>query len=86
MPFGMAFPFGRDVKAHHRPTAFLAELQKEFLSNYSSADIADAPPYGMNAFGSRIAQLMRKYETTPPNDAIREAQAEISNVKVRIRS
>lgn len=25
---------------------------------------------------------MRKYETSPPNDAIREAQAEISNVKV----
>lgn len=44
-------------------------------------EIADAPAYGMNAFEPEITQLMTQYEENPPQDAIKQAQAELAATK-----
>ncbi|KAF8622316.1 hypothetical protein AX15_007125 [Amanita polypyramis BW_CC] len=71
-----------DAAAGRRiPFAFLADLQRKFLSSPSSSS-ADIPPYGLQgSLGPTIASLMHTYNTAPPADELARAQNELNQVK-----
>ncbi|KAK2467639.1 hypothetical protein APHAL10511_000494 [Amanita phalloides] len=71
-----------DAAAGRRmPFAFLADLQRKFLSAPSSSS-GDVPPYGLQGtFGPTIADLMHTYNTAPPTDELTRAQNELNQVK-----
>ncbi|CAH7677038.1 synaptobrevin-domain-containing protein [Phakopsora pachyrhizi] len=77
------------------PFLFLTELQRKFNSSYSRSEIASAPPFGLNSFTPHLLQLITTYnirlsskpsgsstaEAEDPNDSLRQARSELSNVK-----
>ncbi|KAF5370067.1 hypothetical protein D9758_001388 [Tetrapyrgos nigripes] len=72
-----------DSAGRRMPFAFLSELQRKFLEAPSSSDNdPDMPAYGMQGtFGPVISSLMHQYNTSPPQDEVARAQAELNQVK-----
>ncbi|BGP42917.1 hypothetical protein JCM10450v2_007036 [Rhodotorula kratochvilovae] len=76
-----ALVVAEDTAGRRVPFSFLAELHRKFVTAFTMGEIADAPAYGMNAFSAQISQLMVQYEENPPQDAIKQAQAELAATK-----
>ncbi|KAF8655000.1 hypothetical protein AX16_003304 [Volvariella volvacea WC 439] len=73
-----------DSAGRRMPFAFLAELQRKFLSlpSSSTASSDDTPAHGLQGtFGPVIGDLMHTYNTAPPSDELARAQAELNQVK-----
>ncbi|GAA5836742.1 hypothetical protein JCM9279_007645 [Rhodotorula babjevae] len=76
-----ALVVAEDTAGRRVPFSFLAELHRKFVAAYPMGEIAGAPAYGMNAFEPHISSLMTQYEENPPQDAIKQAQAELAATK-----
>jgi vesicle-associated membrane protein 7 len=65
------------------PFAFLLELKKKFLSQYSpdATEYRSLPAYGTAAFNSTLKSMLQQYNIAPPNDSLASARKEIDNVK-----
>lgn len=65
------------------PFAFLLELKKKFLSQYTpeETDFQSLPAYGTAAFNSTLKGMLQQYNLAPPSDALSNARKEIDNVK-----
>jgi len=62
--------------------AFLADLQRKFLSSPSSSSSGDTPAYGLQGtFGPTIVALIHTYNTAPPVDELTRAHTELNQVK-----
>ncbi|KAL8280354.1 hypothetical protein RQP46_007271 [Phenoliferia psychrophenolica] len=77
----VALVVAEDSAGRRMPFGFLAELHKRFTANYSADEIEDAPAYGMASWEGDIAKLMQQFTDSPPTDPIKNAQAELANVK-----
>ncbi|PFH48813.1 hypothetical protein AMATHDRAFT_64573 [Amanita thiersii Skay4041] len=70
-----------DALGRRVPFAFLADLQRKFMSAPSSSS-GDIPAHGLQGtFGPIIAALMETYNTAPPADELSRAQDELNHVK-----
>jgi vesicle-associated membrane protein 7 len=80
---GFTYLVMADESAERRmPFAFLADLQRKFLSAPSSSTAADMPAYGLQGtFEPTIAALVLTYNTAPPVDELTRAQTELNHVK-----
>lgn len=65
------------------PFAFLLELKKKFLAQYSpdSTEYQSLPAYGTAAFNSILKSMLQQYNIAPPNDSLANAKKEIDSVK-----
>jgi len=65
------------------PFAFLLELKKKFLAQYSpdSTDYQALPAYGTAAFNSTLKGMLQQYNIAPPDDSLANAKKEIDSVK-----
>jgi vesicle-associated membrane protein 7 len=65
------------------PFAFLLELKKKFLAQYSpdATEYQSLPAYGTAAFNSTLKSMLQQYNVAPPNDSLASAKKEIDNVK-----
>lgn len=65
------------------PFAFLLELKKKFLAQYSpeSTEYQSLPAYGTAAFNSTLKGMLQQYNIAPPNDSLANAKKEIDSVK-----
>jgi vesicle-associated membrane protein 7 len=65
------------------PFAFLLELKKKFLAQYSpeSTEYQSLPAYGTAAFNSTLKSMLQQYNIAPPNDSLANAKKEIDSVK-----
>ena len=65
------------------PFAFLLELKKKFLAQYSPDDTEyqSLPAYGTAAFNSTLKNMLQQYNIAPPNDSLANAKKEIDSVK-----
>ena len=65
------------------PFAFLLELKKKFLAQYSpdDTDYQSLPAYGTAAFNSTLKSMLQQYNIAPPNDSLANAKKEIDSVK-----
>jgi vesicle-associated membrane protein 7 len=65
------------------PFAFLLELKKKFLAQYSpdSTEYQTLPAYGTAAFNSTLKSMLQQYNIAPPNDSLANAKKEIDSVK-----
>ncbi|KAH7097283.1 vesicle-associated membrane protein [Auriculariales sp. MPI-PUGE-AT-0066] len=63
------------------PFAYLAELQRSFTSSYDASYISSAPSSSFHDFESRLAELMKRYNENPPEDALQTARNELDQVK-----
>lgn len=65
------------------PFAFLLELKKKFLAQYSPDDTEyqSLPAYGTAAFNSTLKSMLQQYNIAPPNDSLANAKKEIDSVK-----
>jgi len=71
-----------DSVERRMPFAFLADLQRKFISAPSSSSSDDIPAYGLQgSFGPTIAALVHTYNTAPPVDELTRAQTELNHVK-----
>ncbi|EJT99508.1 vesicle-associated membrane protein [Dacryopinax primogenitus] len=70
-----------DSVGRRMPFAFLAELQRKFTTAYTPEVIFDVPAYGLNEFSEEIGKLMHQYSTSPPPDALSQAQSDLQSVK-----
>jgi vesicle-associated membrane protein 7 len=72
-----------DAAGRRMPFAFLADLQRKFLSHGSSSSgSSSTPAYGLQGtFGPEIGKLMQQFNTAPPPDALRQAQHELAQAK-----
>jgi vesicle-associated membrane protein 7 len=75
----------RDTLGRRIPFGFLVEIRKRFLEEFppDSTDFSTLPSYGCAAFNTTLKKLMVSYGTTTSGqgDAIRNAQAEIDDVR-----
>ncbi|GAA5825232.1 hypothetical protein JCM5353_005917 [Sporobolomyces roseus] len=74
-----AMVVSEDSAGRRMPFGFLQALHRQFTMSYP--DSGDLPAYGANSFGKEIAKLMKQYEENPPQDAIKQAQAELAATK-----
>ncbi|GAA6060167.1 hypothetical protein JCM10212_005168 [Sporobolomyces blumeae] len=74
-----AMVVSEDSAGRRMPFSFLNQLHRQFVSTFPNS--SDLPPYGANSFAPEIAKLMRQYEENPPQDAIKQAQAELAATK-----
>ena len=65
------------------PFAFLLELKKKFLAQYSpeSANFQSLPAYGSAAFNTTLKSMLSTYNISPPSDSLSNARREIDSVK-----
>ena len=65
------------------PFAFLLELKKKFLAQYSpdDTDYQSLPAYGTAAFNSTLKSMLQQYNIATPNDSLANAKKEIDSVK-----
>ena len=65
------------------PFAFLLELKKKFLGQYSPdiTDFQSLPAYGSAAFNTTLKSMLSTYNVAPPSDALSNAKKEIDSVK-----
>ncbi|GAA5948365.1 hypothetical protein JCM3765_001388 [Sporobolomyces pararoseus] len=68
-----------DSAGRRMPFGFLASLHRQFLNSFPNNQ--DLPAYGANSFEKEIQKLMKEYEENPPQDAIKQAQAELAATK-----
>ena len=61
------------------PFAFLLELKKKFLAQYSPDDTEyqSLPAYGTAAFNTTLKSMLQQYNIAPPNDSLANAKKEI---------
>ncbi|KAG9095000.1 hypothetical protein FS749_011337, partial [Ceratobasidium sp. UAMH 11750] len=70
-----------DAAGRRMPFTFLADLQRRFTTAYSREQIDDVPAYGLNEFSPQIGKLIEQYNTSPPDDALHQAQQDLAQVK-----
>jgi len=70
-----------DAAGRRMPFTFLADLQRRFTTSYSAEQISDVPAYGLNEFSPQIGKLIEQYNTSPPADALHQAQQDLAQVK-----
>ncbi|CED84165.1 vamp synaptobrevin-like protein [Phaffia rhodozyma] len=70
-----------DSVGRRMPFAFLADLQRQFTSSSYSESLNSANHYSLGEFEPTLAKLMKQYSTEPPPDALKQAQADLGNVK-----
>ncbi|KAG8727183.1 hypothetical protein FRC10_006331, partial [Ceratobasidium sp. 414] len=70
-----------DAAGRRMPFTFLADLQRRFTMAYPSDQINDVPAYGLNEFSPQIGRLIEQYNTSPPADALNQAQQDLAQVK-----
>ncbi|KAG2004769.1 vesicle-associated membrane protein 712 [Coprinopsis cinerea AmutBmut pab1-1] len=72
-----------EAAGRRMPFAFLAELQRQFLSTPTgSGSLDDTPAYGLQgSFGPTLSNLMHTFNTSPPVDELTRAQNELNQVK-----
>ena len=65
------------------PFAFLLELKKKFLAQYSpeSTNFQSLPAYGSAAFNTTLKSMLSTYNISPPSDSLSNARKEIDSVK-----
>lgn len=92
---GRRVPFSFLAELHRKVRSFASNVsparelthihlpcpRAQFVAAYPMGEIAGAPAYGMNAFEPHISSLMTQYEDNPPQDAIKQAQAELAATK-----
>ncbi|KAG8728292.1 hypothetical protein FRC10_005093, partial [Ceratobasidium sp. 414] len=66
-----------DAAGRRMPFTFLADLQRRFTTAYPRDQIDDVPAYGLNEFSPQIG----RYNTSPPADALNQAQQDLAQVK-----
>ncbi|GAA5944845.1 synaptobrevin family protein [Sporobolomyces koalae] len=74
-----AMVVAEDIVGRRVAFGFLQALHRQFVSKYPNSE--DLPAYGANAFEQDIKGLMKQYEENPPQDAIKQAQAELAATK-----
>ncbi|KAG8782613.1 hypothetical protein FRC12_017988 [Ceratobasidium sp. 428] len=70
-----------DAAGRRMPFTFLADLQRRFTTAYPRDQIDDVPAYGLNEFSPQIGKLIEQYNTSPPADALHQAQQDLAQVK-----
>lgn len=63
---------------------FLNELLKRFNTSYPASEVMDAEPYQMASFNSTIGRLMKQFTENPPEDPVKQAQAEIARWVIQL--
>jgi vesicle-associated membrane protein 7 len=65
------------------PFAFLLELKKKFLAQYSpeGTNFQSLPPYGSAAFNTTLKSMLSTYNIAPPADSLSNAKRDIDDVK-----
>ncbi|GAA5976361.1 hypothetical protein JCM5350_001433 [Sporobolomyces pararoseus] len=74
----------QDSAGRRMPFGFLASLhrQVEFYLSFSLLrELSNLPAFGANSFEKEIQKLMKQYEENPPQDAIKQGQAELAATK-----
>jgi vesicle-associated membrane protein 7 len=70
-----------DAAGRRMPFAFLADLQRHFLSAPGSSSSGSPVHALQGSFGPTISNLMHTYNTAPPQDELTRAQDELNQVR-----
>ncbi|CAO1631214.1 unnamed protein product [Jaminaea pallidilutea] len=63
------------------PFAFLSEVQKQFLSNFSEDQLSNPLSSDLSSFQPTLSSLRQKFSNSPQSDPVKAAQAELGAVK-----